>query len=242
MTPAADPVRCRLIVIAKRPVPGRVKTRLMPRFSAEQAAELAAAALADTLAAVFAAVPLARRRGLPIEPVLALDGEPGDWLDVLLEGGRRPRVVKQVDGGLDRRLAAAFTDATAGLADPTALLIGMDTPQVTPRLLVDAVATLVGGGTDAVLGRADDGGWWAMGLRRPDPALLEGVPMSTERTGLAQYTRLREAGLTVSALPTLTDVDTAADAYRVAGQAERGQFAAALARMTDGRPADLPQQ
>ncbi|SCE32790.1 hypothetical protein GA0115246_114565, partial [Streptomyces sp. SolWspMP-sol7th] len=102
-----------LLVIAKEPRAGRVKTRLTPPFTPGQAAALAEASLTDTLRTV-AATPATRR-------VLVLDGTPGPWLPPGFD------VVPQCAGGLDERLAAAF----AGCAGP-ALLIGMDTPQVTP--------------------------------------------------------------------------------------------------------------
>jgi uncharacterized protein len=191
-----------LLVIAKQPVPGRVKTRLVPPCTHEQAAALAEAALADTLHTVLT-VP-ARRR------VLVLDGRPGPWLPPGFD------IVPQCGGSLDERLAAAF----AAVRGP-ALLIGMDTPQVTPGLLaVDWEAA------DAVFGPADDGGFWALGLRAPDPALLRGVPMSTPDTGAVQRGRLTAAGLRVADLPRLRDVDTAADAVAVARQAPRSRFAA----------------
>ncbi|MFB8773280.1 TIGR04282 family arsenosugar biosynthesis glycosyltransferase [Streptomyces broussonetiae] len=197
-----------LLVIAKEPRPGRVKTRLTPPFTPREAAGLAEAALADTLHAV-AATPASRR-------VLVLDGTPGPWLPPGFD------VVPQGAGGLDERLAEAF----AGCAGP-ALLIGMDTPQVTPGLL-----TVDFDGCDAYFGPAADGGFWALGLADPDPALLRGVPMSTPSTGAVQRARLTDAGLRVRDLPRLRDVDTAADAEAVAALAPHGRFAAALDRLT----------
>ncbi|MFJ1730644.1 DUF2064 domain-containing protein [Streptomyces sp. NPDC088254] len=197
-----------LLVIAKEPLPGRVKTRLTPPFSPEEAAALAEAALTDTLAAV-AAAPATRR-------VLVLDGTPGPWLPPGFE------VVPQCAGGLDERLAAAF----AGCDGP-ALLIGMDTPQVTPDLLAEDFADC-----DACFGPAEDGGFWALGLADPDPDLLRGVPMSTAATGAVQRGRLAAAGLRVRDMPRLRDVDTAADAEAVAAAAPHGAFAALLARLT----------
>lgn len=202
-----------ILVIAKEPVPGRAKTRLTPPFAPEEAARLAAASLADTLRTV-ARVP-ARRR------VLVLSGRPGPWLPAGFE------VVPQAAGGLDERIAAAFA-----LCDGPALLVGMDTPQLTPELL-DPV-TRPGGweGTDAWFGPAADGGFWALGLARPEPALVRGVPMSTDRTGAAQRHRLVAAGLAVRDLPVLRDVDTAADAAHVAATAAtRDEFAAVHAEL-----------
>lgn len=200
-----------LLVIAKEPRPGRVKTRLTPPFSPEQAAALAEAALADTLRAV-AGAPATRR-------VLVLDGRPGRWLPPGFD------VVPQCAGGLDARLADAFARCSG-----PALLIGMDTPQVTPDLLTVDFADC-----DAWFGPAEDGGFWALGLARPEPGLLRGVPMSAPRTGAVQRERLVAAGLRVRDLPRLRDVDTAADARAVAALAPHGAFAARLAGCAAGR-------
>jgi glycosyltransferase A (GT-A) superfamily protein (DUF2064 family) len=129
-------------------------------------------------------------------------------------------VVRQCAGGLDERLAAAF----AGCDGP-ALLIGMDTPQVTPDLLTVDFADC-----DAYFGPAEDGGFWALGLADPDPGLLRGVPMSTPHTGAVQRQRL--AGLRVRDLPRLRDVDTAYDAELVAEATPGGRFAARLAHLS----------
>ncbi|MFJ6352828.1 TIGR04282 family arsenosugar biosynthesis glycosyltransferase [Streptomyces sp. NPDC054835] len=192
-----------LLVIAKEPVPGRVKTRLTPPFTAREAAALAEAALTDTLA-VAAATPADRH-------VLVLDGAPGPWLPPGFE------VVPQSGGCLDERLAHAF----AACRGP-ALLIGMDTPQATPELLAPALDFDT---CDAWFGPAADGGFWALGLADPDPDLLLGVPMSVPETGDVQYRRLRAAGLRTGLLPLLRDVDTAADAAEVAALVPNGRFA-----------------
>ncbi|GAA4944953.1 DUF2064 domain-containing protein [Streptomonospora halophila] len=205
-----------LLVIAKEPLPGRAKTRLAPALGAEAAAELAAAALADTLDTVLAAP--ARRR------VLVLSGEPGPWLPE-----RGFEVVAQASGGLDERLAAAFAACTG----PT-LLIGMDTPQATPSLLAPALAGDAWQDADAWFGPAEDGGFWALGMARPDPRLLRGVPMSTERTGAIQRDRLVRAGLRVRDLPPLVDADTPEAAARVARAAPGGRFAAVWQRSCAG--------
>ena len=207
------------VVIAKEPVPGRVKTRLSPPFTPAEAALLAEAALADTLAAV-AAAPVSRH-------VLALDGAPGDWLPAGFD------VIPQRGGGLDERLAAAFADAHATLPLPM-VLVGMDTPQVTPRLLADAAGSLVSGEADAVFGPATDGGFWLLGLRRPDRSLLAGVPMSRPDTGRQQIDRLTSAGLRVAMAPELTDVDTFREAELIAGTASGSRFAAAFGQAMAG--------
>jgi uncharacterized protein len=199
-----------VMVIAKEPVPGRVKTRLTPPYTPAQAAALARAALADTLAAV--------ERTSVTRRILALDGVPGRWLPAGFD------VIGQRGGGLDERIAWALADARARSAAPV-VLIGMDTPQVTPGLLAAAAEPLVSGAADATFGMAEDGGFWLLGLREIDPALVLGVPMSRPDTGSLQLTRLEEAGLRVRLLPELTDVDTADDAERIAAATPGSAFA-----------------
>jgi glycosyltransferase A (GT-A) superfamily protein (DUF2064 family) len=204
-----------LLVLAKAPRPGRSKTRLAPAFGLEGAARLAAAALADTLDAV-AEAPAARR-------VLVLDGGPLDVdgpCAVALPGGVEQSA--QAGGSHADRIAAAFE-----LSRGPALLVGMDTPQVTPALLtLPAVPKC-----DAWLGPAHDGGWWALALRHPRRdarRVLAGVPMSTPRTGAAQHRSLLAAGLRVAALPVLRDVDEPDDAVAVAALAPGTRFGTAV--------------
>jgi uncharacterized protein len=199
-----------VLVIAKAPLPGRVKTRLCPPCTPAQAARLARAALQDTLAACDAAG--AARR------VLALDGAPGGWLP------RGWEVVAQRGAGLAERLGNAFADVGA-----PALLVGMDTPQLRAPQVSAGLAALER--ADAVLGPATDGGYWAIGLRDPDRAVFAGVPMSEPRTGAVQRARLAGLGLRTAELPALRDVDDIADARAVAAAAPRSRFAQALAEI-----------
>jgi hypothetical protein len=201
-------VNVAIVVIAKAPEPGRVKTRLCPPCTPDEAAQIASAALADTIE-VVRATECARR-------VVALDGTPEPELHGELE------VIYQRGDGLDERLAALFDD----LGCP-ALVIAMDTPQIAPALLEAAVARLRDG-ADALLGPALDGGYWAIGLRRADPACFLGVPMHTARTGAAQLARLRALDLEVSLLPMIRDVDTFDDALAVATDVPHSRFARAV--------------
>jgi rSAM/selenodomain-associated transferase 1 len=205
-------VKPSIMIIAKAPEPGRSKTRLSPPCTPGQAAQLAEAALADTLEAV-SGTGIARRR-------LVLEGEPGDWLPPGFE------VVRQVTGGLGDRLAAAF----AGIGGP-ALLIGMDTPQVTAEMLDDGIARLERPGTDAVLGLCLDGGYWAIGFDGQRPGVFDAVPMSVETTGQKQLERMRALGMVVDLLPELADVDYYDDALAAARERPAGRFASVLGQM-----------
>ena len=199
-----------LCVIAKEPVPGRVKTRLCPPCTPVQAAAVAEAALADTLA-VAGRVTAARR-------VLVLDGRPGPWLPPGFD------VVAQTGGGLGDRLAHAFAACFAACPNEPVVLIGMDTPQVSPDQ-IEAAGDHLSAGADAVIGLADDGGYWLIGLARPVPGVFAGVPMSTDRTGAVQRARLGRLGCRTASVDALTDVDDAATALAVAGAIPGSRFA-----------------
>jgi glycosyltransferase A (GT-A) superfamily protein (DUF2064 family) len=203
-------VKPRLIVIAKAPLPGVSKTRLCPPCTPIEAATVAEAALRDTLSAAMGVA--------GVRPVLVLEGRAGSWLP------RGMDVIPQRAGGLDQRLAGAFDDCGG-----PALLIGMDTPQVTPALLGSCVDALLAPGVDAVLGPALDGGWWAAGLRRPLASAFLGVPMSTGHTCEVQRRRLAGLGLNVADLPALSDVDVWDDALSVAAGSSGGRFPEAVA-------------
>jgi uncharacterized protein len=197
-----------LLVIAKDPQPGRCKTRLCPPCSPRQAAELAEAALRDTLDVV--------RRTPAGRYVLVLDGDDSRWLDTGFE------VIPQRGDGLDERLEHAFAD----VAGP-ALLVGMDTPQLTGALLREGIHALTR--HDAVLGPTFDGGYWSVGLRRPCAGAFIGVPMSRADTFAQQRARLLGLGLAIHDQPPLRDVDTIDDARVVAAVVPSSRFATALA-------------
>ncbi len=196
-----------VLVMAKSPVAGQVKTRLCPPLSPEEAAEVAEAALADTLAAVAAC--RADRK------IIALDGQPGPWLPEGFD------VIPQVGRGLGPRLENAWA-ATAPSTGGWGIQIGMDTPQVTASELDALLALLVSRPASrqertAVLGPASDGGWWVIGLPGTDPRrVFSGVEMSTPHTGDAQLRRLRALGLAVSVAQEHRDIDTFADLAAVA--------------------------
>ncbi len=200
-----------MLILAKSPQPGRVKTRLTPDFSPREAAALAAAAIRDTVAAA---------RATGARTILSWDGPRTAWLP------QDVPVRAQHGDGLGERLDHAFREELSPVGDHPTLLIGMDTPQVGPAdLLADW------GGADAVLGLSEDGGYWAIGLRRYQPGLFAGVPMSTDRTGLAQLGRLVSQGLSVHLLPVHRDVDEPADAAAAAAIAPDTRFARTYRRI-----------
>jgi glycosyltransferase A (GT-A) superfamily protein (DUF2064 family) len=221
-----------ILIVAKAPVPGHAKTRLGPQLTPQQAATLAAAALLDTLDAALAVS--------TASVVVALTGSlreapAGRQIAMSLRGCR---VIGQRGSTFGERLAHAHLDA-AGPLGPI-LQIGMDTPQVTPDLLRQSIFTLQDG-VDAALGPAEDGGWWALALREARHArVLAGVPMSTPETHRHTASALSAAGLVIAPLPTLVDVDTAADAETVARSAPGTRFGELAALLLDARRRAAP--
>lgn len=194
-----------VLVVAKAPVPGLAKTRLAATIGDAAAAEIAACALLDTLDAVLA-TDVHRR-------VVALTGSLADAArsEELTSALASFTVVPQRGHGLGERLANAHADAAE--RGPI-LQIGMDTPQVTPALLGGAATLLAS--TD-VLGMAEDGGWWALGVR--DAVLaraLVSVPMSTPTTGIDTLAAVTSAGGSAVLLEQLRDVDHREDLLPVA--------------------------
>ncbi|MEJ8278896.1 TIGR04282 family arsenosugar biosynthesis glycosyltransferase [Pseudonocardia spirodelae] len=219
------------VVLAKAPVPGRVKTRLCPPATPALAAAIASAALLDTLDAAA---------GVPGATVVALTGDRAAAtgaaeLAAALAG---LDVVGQRGDGLAARIAAAHADAAALHPGRPTLQVGMDTPQASAALLRRCADRLAEPGVDAVLGPANDGGWWVLGLNDPHAAAaLAGVPMSSDETGARTLDALRAAGLRVVTAEPLTDVDTAEEAVAVAGEVPGSRFARAVAAL----PARCPE-
>jgi uncharacterized protein len=187
------------MVICKQPVAGRVKTRMCPPLTHDEAADLAAAAVRDTFAVGDAWAP-ARR-------VAVFEGSNTDWIPAGWEH------VPQRTGGLDVRLADAFEDVMRD--DRPSVLVAMDTPQITVAQLTSAAGALHE--HDAVIGLTDDGGYWLIGLRHPNRGVFEGVPMSVDTTGAAQVERIQSLGLSLGFADQLVDLDTCDDVARVAG-------------------------
>ncbi|NGN91714.1 DUF2064 domain-containing protein [Nocardioides sp. KC13] len=209
-----------LLLVAKAPVPGLVKTRLAAEIGDAAATALAAAALLDTIDACALAVGTDRCR-------LSLSGDVAvafrtDEIEAAIAGWT---VTPQRGSGLGERLANAHADVTGPVVQ-----IGMDTPQVTTARLLAVADGLEA--ADAVLAPAEDGGWWALALRDPSAAtVLRDVPMSTPETYAATRSALERLGLRVAVGERLRDVDHLADVAPVAAAAPTTRFAAVAAEI-----------
>lgn len=183
----------RIALFTRFPEAGRAKTRLIPAIGPDRAADLHRRLTERTLAAVRAA-------GFPYE--LRVTGAPvaafRDWL------GDVPAIA-QGDGGLGERLARA------GPPYPT-LFIGADAPDLTPALLHDAARALRD--RRAVIGPAEDGGYWLLGLAGPVDGVFAGVDWGTGRVFAQTLDRLAAGGVEAARLPTLADCDRPEDLAR----------------------------
>jgi uncharacterized protein len=191
----------RLCIFARVPRLGYVKTRLAAELGAPAALTAHITLVEDTLHRV-GTVP-----GVVTE--LWLDGEPDPtcrcWAEEYGVAVRR-----QGDGDLGARMHEALC---AGLSrSPFALVVGTDCPLIDDRYVAAAVAALVD--CEVVLGPAADGGYGLVGVRRPAPELFRDVPWGTADVLRSTLTAARAAGLTVSLLPEIWDVDTAEDWQR----------------------------
>ncbi len=198
-----------VVIFAKAPIPGRVKTRLALRIGLREAAELQAAMLLDT-AHVVGHAPAGRR---PADAYCAA-AEPEDVPRLVALLPREFTVMRQGAGDLGARLARVFAELLPRGAPVLAL--GADCPDLTPDLLQLALDGLAR--ADGVLGPAVDGGYWTIGLARFDAELFRDMPWST--AGLAERSRRRfaERGLALEELPELRDLDRHEDLLAWAGR------------------------
>lgn len=191
----------RVLVFARPPRPGRVKTRLIPALGAAGAANLYRQLLQNTLAE---AVKLPE---VPAELWCAADdGDPaGECEELAARYGMRLR--RQHGPDLGARMQHALADAL-GTARRS-VLIGSDCPEIGSDYLARAFAALER--HEAVLGPAVDGGYVLIGLRQVDPRLFSGIPWGTERVLDLTRSRLRELDWRWAELPTLRDLDRPRD-------------------------------
>lgn len=190
-----------ILIMAKEPRPGTVKTRLHPLLGPQRCAELQAGLIRHTLELTTVHAP---RTYLAYAPA---DG--GDAIGTTTPAGVRLRLQRGED--LGQRLAAAVTDAFTDGAGPL-LVIGTDAPTLTGDHLTAAFTALES--HDVVLGPALDGGYYLIGLRAPHTSLfaLDADVWSTDRVRTATLGTIRREGLSVELLCPLRDLDTPEDA------------------------------
>jgi len=189
----------RIVIFAKAPVPGRVKTRLIPVLGEAGAAGLAARMLDRALQQALAAAVG------PVELCMSPAPDAPEWADIALPAGIATS--DQGEGNLGARMARAAQRAI--VRGEVVLLTGTDCPDLSADRLRIAAARLAG--HDAVLHRAEDGGYPLLGLRAFDTSLFEDIPWSTPAVADLTLRRLAALGWTVWVGDTLRDIDEPAD-------------------------------
>ena len=190
-----------IALFARAPIPGRAKTRLCPPLSAAESAELQQAFVED----------MWRR----------LQGVPGAALFLYSDVAWQPytelagpaRTALQQGADLGARMLHCFEELNRGGYE-RALIVGSDSPTVPAKYLRQGLDALAH--TDAVLGPVEDGGYYAVGCRRPRSQMFEGVTWSVPTTLEEPERAFQRAGLSLQELPTWYDVDTVDDLRRLA--------------------------
>ncbi|HEV2056893.1 MAG TPA: TIGR04282 family arsenosugar biosynthesis glycosyltransferase [Methylomirabilota bacterium] len=203
--------RIAICIMAKAPEPGRVKTRLCPPLSPDDAAELYRCFLLDKIAQA--------REVAGVERVLAfVPAQAAAVFEALAPGFT---LLAQRGADLTARLVAVCDELFRSGCD-AAIVIDSDTPTLPTERLERAVAVMSGGGHDLVLGPSEDGGYYLIGLRRPHPELFEGMRWSTATVLEETERRARALGLSSTRLSAWYDVDTAADLARLQAEIAAG--------------------
>lgn len=192
-------------VLARAPEVGRVKTRLIPRVGAAGAAELHLRMAHHTLAT------LALARVGPVELWCAAEGDMSRFEACRRKLGLPLRM--QPEGDLGQRMSAIAADVLARAG--AVILVGTDVPSMTPGDVTDARRALADG-CDAVLGPAEDGGYYLLGLRKHDPDLFAGIGWGTSQVLMQTRVRMLGLGWRTHDLSVRWDVDTPADYDRLA--------------------------
>ena len=210
MYPVIDPATyrvattaaCALVMMAKAPRIGAVKTRLTPLLSSEQAARLSCCFIRDMADNIGTLTDDSRVSGVV---AYTPNGEE-DAFDGLLPDGFHLLAQRGADLG-ERLLNAAADLFNVGFAN--VCLINSDSPTLPQSLLIDALTALRRAGERAVLGEASDGGYYLIGLQAPQPHLFQGIAWSTPRVASQTLARAAERGLDVTRLAHWYDVDDA---------------------------------
>ncbi len=195
--------RCALTVMAKAPRAGAVKTRLQPQLTPAEAAALSVCFLRDTTANL-AAVSEATGGAEAVVSYTPVGAEGA--FDGLLPAGCK--LIPQRGEAFGDRLFYAAEDLLA-VGYESLCLINSDSPTLPPSVLAAAIATLARAGDRLVLGPADDGGYYLIGLKSAHRRLFDDIDWSTARVLAQTLERAAEIGLEVELLPAWYDVDDA---------------------------------
>jgi rSAM/selenodomain-associated transferase 1 len=199
---------CAMAVMAKAPLSGAVKTRLVPPLTVEEARSLSISFLRDVTENIRLAA-----RNAPVQGYVAFApaGTEASFAGLLAPGTR----LVLADGSAEmppnvHGIGRGLLQATRGLfalGYGSICLVNADSPTLPTAYLRDAVEALSAPGDRIVLGPAEDGGYYAVGMKRPHAELFADMPWSTEHVAAVTRERARRAGLEVVLLPSWYDVD-----------------------------------
>ena len=190
-----------LVVVAKAPVPGEVKTRLYPKLTIDEATDLYRCFLQDRIKEI----------GRLTEIDLAISYTPEEskeYFSRFITNGFH--LFPQRGKNLGERLSNIFKDKLADKYDAVSI-IDSDTPDLPRSIVQQSFQLLMSNGVDAVFGPCDDGGYYLVAMRRPQPDLFQHIPWSTEAVLAATLKRANAIGLKAELLPRWNDLDTFED-------------------------------
>jgi rSAM/selenodomain-associated transferase 1 len=199
-----SPADSALIIFAKAPIPGQVKTRLCPPLTPDEAASLHGSIVLDMLE---------RSRGAAsMDRFVACTPSSDHVFFKILEERHGVRLIAQMGDDLGARMARACADVFA-LGYRQVLVIGTDLPTLPGSVFGETVKLLAS--HDVVLGPALDGGYYLIGLRKPSPGLFAGIPWSTDQVLPLTQQKAAALGLRTTLLPVRRDIDIVDDLMAV---------------------------
>lgn len=198
--PPSVPAEGALIIFAKAPVPGEVKTRLCPPLTPDEAASLHGSMVMDIAE---------QSRGIRnFDRFLACTPSSDHGFFQTLAARFGVTLCEQVGDDLGQRMNHALSEVL-GKGYRYALIVGTDIPAVSPSTYKNALSLLLK--NDVVLGPTHDGGYYLIGLKQPTPELFADIPWSTEHVCALTQAKAQTLGRTVGLLDTEHDIDTFAD-------------------------------
>ena len=195
-----------LIVFAKQPLPGKVKTRLMPLLSPEEAAELYRCMLIDTLSKVR------QLEGVDVYLFFEGSGEAATYFATIVDG---METLPQHGNDLGERMMDAF-QRTFERGYESVAIIGTDSPDLPVTFVEEAFISLEDARIDAVFGPSEDGGYYLLALKRLSTQLFQGIGWSSQTVLRESVATAEKVGMRTTTLSLWNDVDTVADLHRAA--------------------------
>jgi rSAM/selenodomain-associated transferase 1 len=190
-----------LVVMAKAPVPGNVKTRLNPQFTPEEAVDLYRCFLQDRIRT------LNRLKGID----RAIAFTPADARDMFIPFSQNGiRLFSQKGKDLGERLNNIFVEKLAGGYDAVSI-IDSDTPDLPQSTIQESFRRLLSDRADVVFGPCYDGGYYLVAMRKPHPELFVDIPWSSDTVLSNSLEKAKKLAVKTDLLPWWNDLDTFED-------------------------------